>query len=316
MNNPSQPPTLSVVMPTYQCRELMERHITAMAAWIDLAHEIIVVDSRSSDGTLDYIREKLRHPKLRIIERDRGLYESWNEGLAATDGRWIYISTAGDTITRGQLLLMLHRGGATQADVVISPSDYVDESGRPAPGARKRPRIYAEFAEQGDVLLAPPAVRHFAFKSAGTHALLGSLASDLFRGDFLRSRPFPEDYGTHGDTAWLLRHAYEIRLCVLQTTGSTFCLHAPKSSESKEALRGVLDRMHAQEIRAGGLTPVLASSIQLRAQMSQRSKAWSGWMGTLKWAAANLRYLEARRRHGRLEAEERRALDRLISRIA
>lgn len=316
MDNPSQPPTLSVVMPTYQCRGLMERHITAMAAWIDLAHEIIVVDSRSSDGTLDYIREKLRHPRLRIIERDRGLYASWNEGLAATEGRWIYISTAGETITRGQLLLMLHRGAATQADVVISPSDYVDESGRPAPSARKRPRIYAEFAEQGDVLLSPPAVRHFAFKSAGTHALLGSLASDLFRGDFLRVRPFPENYGTHGDTAWLLRHAHEMRLCLLQTTGSTFCLHAPTSSESKEARQRVLDRMHEQEIRAGGLTPVLTSSIRLRTLMKQRKSAWSGWQTVLKWAAANMRYLSARRRHGKLEAKERRDLAGHISRIA
>lgn len=132
---------------------------------------------------------------------DRGLYAFWNEGLAATSGSWVCISTAGETITRGQVLLMLRKGKATQADAVISPNDYGDASGRPTPEARKRPKIYAEFAGQGDVLIAPPAVRHFAFKSAGTHALLGSLASDLFRGDFLRARPFPEDYGTHGDTA-------------------------------------------------------------------------------------------------------------------
>lgn len=69
MNNPNQPPALSVVMPTYQCRGLMERHAAAMAAWIDLGDEIIVVDSRSTDGTLDYVRGNLRRPKLRIIER-------------------------------------------------------------------------------------------------------------------------------------------------------------------------------------------------------------------------------------------------------
>jgi hypothetical protein len=315
MDNPSQPPALSVVMPTYQCRHLMERHLAAMAEWADLAGEIIVVDSRSTDGTLDYVREMLRHPGLRIIERDRGLYASWNEGIAATSGHWIYISTAGETISRSQLLLMLGRGESAQADVVISPSDYVDESGRPTPKARKRPKIYAEFAAQGDVLIAPPAVRHFAFRSAGTHALLGSLASDLFRGDFLRARPFPENYGTHGDTAWLLRHAHEMSLCVLQATGSTFCLHAPTFSESKEARQRVLDLMHAQEIREGGLTPVLTSSIQLRSLMSQRKSAWSGWPTTLRWAAANLRYLRARHRHGKLESEERRGLAGHISRI-
>lgn len=307
--------SLSVVIPTYNCHSLMERHLMSLEKWAHLADEIIVVDSRSTDGTLELIRERLRHPNLRIIERDRGLYASWNEGIAATTGDWVYISTAGDTIEREQLTRLRHWGEATSADVVISPSDYVDDAGLPAPKARNRPRIYAEFAAEGDVLIAPPAVRHFAFRSTGTQALLGSLASDLFRGDFLRARPFPEDYGTHGDTAWLLRHSHEINLCVLQTIGSTFCVHEPRSCESKEDLRGVLDRMHGREIRAGGLTPLLASSIQLRAQMSQRSNAWSGWTTTLKWAAANLRYLRARYRHGKLEGEERRELGRLISRI-
>lgn len=308
MSTLSQSPVLSVLLPTYQCRGLMDRHLAAMSEWADLADEIIVVDSRSTDGTLEPIRERLRHPGLRIIERDRGLYASWNEGLAATSGRWIYISTAGETISRRQLELLLAKGEATQADVVISPSDYVDESGRPTPKARKRPQIYADFSERGDVLLAPPAVRHFAFRSAGTHALLGSCASDLFRGDFLRDRPFPEDYGTHGDTAWLLRHAHEMRLCVLQTAGSTFCLHEPTFAESKEDRRRVLDRMHAREIASGGLNPVLESSVNLRDLMKRRKAAWAGWSTVPSWAAANLRYLRARSRHRRLEKEELRSL--------
>ena len=58
---------------------------------------ISVVDSRSTDGTLNIIRYRLQHANIRFIERDRGLSESWNEGVAATSGDWIYISTAGDT---------------------------------------------------------------------------------------------------------------------------------------------------------------------------------------------------------------------------
>jgi hypothetical protein len=291
----------------------MERHLAAMADWADLAGEIIVVDSRSADGTLDYIRANLRHPGLRVIERERGLYASWNEGISATSGRWVYISTAGETITRSHLLLMLEKGEATQADVVISPSDYVDESGQPTTAARKKPWIYAELADQGDVLMTPPAARHYAFRAAGTHALLGSCASDLFRGDFLRGRPFPQDYGTHGDTAWLLRHSHEMKLCVLQEVGSTFCLHAPTNAESKESRAGILDQIHANEIAKGGMTPVLTSSIRLRALMRQRRNAWRGWPTTFAWIGATLRYLKARLRHNRLEAAERRLLSARIT---
>jgi len=312
MNAPSEPAKLSVVMPTYQCRKLMEQHLGPMKTWADLADEIVVVDSRSTDGTVELIRAELRHPKLRIIQRGKGLYASWNEGVAATSGRWVYISTAGETITRQHLLTMLKKGESAKADVIISPCDFVDEEGRPKPGVRKNPGIYSELAAQGDVLIAPPAVRYFAFRSAGTHALLGSCASELFRGDFLRARPFPEDYGTHGDTAWLLRHAHEMRLCVLQSVGSTFCLHQPSFPETKEARRLVLDRMHAKEIAAGGITPVLTSSIRLRGLMGRRKVAWKGLASALVWASANVSYMRAKLEHQKLEAEEMRRLKGLI----
>lgn len=97
-------PTISVVVPTYNCQHLLMTHLRRMQTWLDLIDEVIVVDSRSTDGTLELIRAELRHPRLRIIERDRGLYQSWNEGIAATTGDWVYVSTAGDLITREQLL--------------------------------------------------------------------------------------------------------------------------------------------------------------------------------------------------------------------
>ena len=104
--------TISVVLPTYNCRSLLMPHLRSMEAWLDLADEVIVVDSRSTDGTLELIRAELRHPRLRIIERDRGLYQSWNEGIAATTGDWVYVSTAGDLITREQLLHLRAAGEA------------------------------------------------------------------------------------------------------------------------------------------------------------------------------------------------------------
>jgi glycosyltransferase involved in cell wall biosynthesis len=110
-----------------------------MQAWLDLVDEVIVVDSRSTDGTLDLIRAELQHPQLRIIERDRGLYASWNEGIAATTGDWVYISTAGDLITRDQLLHLREVGEALSADVVVSPPDFAyEEDGQPVTSGGRR----------------------------------------------------------------------------------------------------------------------------------------------------------------------------------
>ena len=157
-------PRLSVVMPTYNCAPMMERHLEAMSLWADLAEEIIVVDSRSTDGTLDIIRARLRHPNLRIILRDRGLYESWNEGIAATSGDWVYVSTAGDTIERDQLLHLLDLGERAEADVVISPPRFVDEDGGPHADLGWPPqKIISKYGEGGPFVLSKVAAACLAF---------------------------------------------------------------------------------------------------------------------------------------------------------
>ncbi len=307
-------PTISVVLPTFNCLPLMERHLEAMEQWIDLAHEIIVVDSRSTDGTLDLIRRRLRHPNVRIIERDRGLYASWNEGIAATTGDWIYVSTAGDSIERDQLLRLRRCGEASRADVVISPCTFVNEAGLALPAkARRNPRLHQEMGGHDPVLLPPPVVRHLAFRSAGTHALLGSCASDLFRGDFLRARPFPLDYGTHGDTAWTLRHAHEMHLCVVPEIGSTFCIHAKESTESKSSLMSTLDRMFEAEIRSGVSEAECELALKVRGLMRLRREAWHERRSVLSWLSANLRYLPLRVVFGLREKQSWRGLRRLAA---
>ena len=307
-------PTISVVLPTFNCLPLMERHLEAMEQWIDLAHEIIVVDSRSTDGTLDLIRRRLSHPNVSIIERDRGLYASWNEGIAATTGDWIYVSTAGDTIERDQLLRLRRCGEASRADVVISPCTFVNEAGLALPAkARRNPRLHQEIGGHDPVLLPPPVVRHLAFRSAGTHALLGSCASDLFRGDFLRARPFPLDYGTHGDTAWTLRHAHEMHLCVVPEIGSTFCIHAKESTESKSSLMSTLDRMFETEIRSGVSEAECELALKVRGLMRLRREAWHERRSALSWLSANLRYLPLRMVFGLREKQSWRGLRRLAA---
>ncbi len=219
-------PTLSVVVPTYNCAPLMERHLQAMALWANLADEIIVVDSRSTDGTLDLIRAGLHHPNLRFIERDRGLYESWNEGIAATTGDWVYISTAGDTIERDHLLHLLELGERAAADVVISPPRFVDENGADRAALGWPPaKVVRQFCPDSPFVLSKNAVVTLSYLFCPS-SLLGSSASNLYLGAHMRGRPFPSEFRGAGDTAWIMRNALETRVCITPTCGSSFSVHA------------------------------------------------------------------------------------------
>ncbi|NBS04991.1 MAG: glycosyltransferase family 2 protein [Verrucomicrobia bacterium] len=316
-------PTLSVVVPTYNCAPLMERHLASMAEWAHLADEIVVVDSRSTDGTLDLIRERLRHPNVRIIERDRGLYESWNEGIAATTGDWIYISTAGDLISEAHLLRLMQEGGRADADVVISPQMFVTEAGEPYLGADyTNADIHGLLAGRGVVTLNPAVVCYYAFRKAKPNALLGSWASNLFRGNFLRARPLPTDYGTHGDTAWTLRHSAEMKLCLVPVAGANFCIHKKETGGPQQTLGRVLDRLFMEEAErlqkklemrhAVEQYTLLHLAEDTRAAAMRRRDLWRGTSLCARnrwaWLPATLRYLYLRMRLGLAQSSMERKL--------
>jgi hypothetical protein len=277
--------------------------------WADLAEEIIVVDSRSTDGTLELIRERLRHPKLRIIERERGLYESWNEGIAATTGDWIYISTAGDTIEREHLLHLLEVGERGRADVVISAPGFVDETGIPRKDPGWPPRKVIDDSGRNEPFIL---TAEAGFALTFMHfpcAILGSSASNLYRGDHLRSRPFPVDFKGSGDSAWILKHAAQSRLCFTPKVGSTFCVH-PKEEPLAGAGLAELERRCVDEKEKSLGQPGLNSELvqvlsdhhrmlgEVQVVQRRRRGIWYARPRTVanlcSWAGATLAYLRKR----------------------
>ena len=72
---------ISVLIPTRDCAALLPGHLRSLQAWIDLAEEVVVVDSDSKDNTVELIREGLTHARTRFLSPPPGLYpivEFWN----------------------------------------------------------------------------------------------------------------------------------------------------------------------------------------------------------------------------------------------
>jgi hypothetical protein len=319
----SKHPTISVVMPTYHCRALLDAHLRAMRGWLDLATEVIVVDSRSTDGTLEFLRAELQHPGLRIIERDRGLYQSWNEGIAATTGDWVYISTAGDTLTREQLEHLREVGERLAADVVVSPPDFVHEDGRPHRDLGWPPaQLLQAFGRGRPFAIHPAATQCLAFQNC-PNALLGSSASNLYRGAHLRARPFPTEYGVVGDTAWIMRYAHETRLALTPRRGSTFCIHEKESKLTPQQCVDLHWRlMSAEEARLRQANQVgsLLRQVLVDQTLPQRTKQlwaqkrvlWHAptnrFANKLRWIPTTLEYLWCRLRTKRQARQSMRVL--------
>src|SRR2546429_8749561 len=98
---------LGVVVPTKNSRRYLPGHLQAMREWQDLAQQIVVVDSYSTDGTFDFVKANLSHPQVSYLSHPPGLYPSWNHAIAHLTTQYTYIATVGDTIMRAGLECLL-----------------------------------------------------------------------------------------------------------------------------------------------------------------------------------------------------------------
>ena len=236
-------PTLSVVLPTLNCRHLLGDHIESMRPWMHLAEEIIVVDSHSDDGTVELIHEKLNHPCVKIYQRPRGLYQAWNFGISQVKSEFFYVSTVGDSITHDGIDHLLDTARSLAADVVISRPDFIREDGTPIQGPTwpveyliktlqiVEPRVLDPFTNMLFQMLCLP------------DAILGSSASNLYRTESMKENPFPVEYGTVGDGAWGLANFIKCSLAVTPHRFSTFREHEKSYSKKSYHVSDLNDRL-------------------------------------------------------------------------
>jgi GT2 family glycosyltransferase len=84
---------LSIVVPTCNRAELLQRCLTSIAAATHCPHEVIVVDGASEDHT-QKVLESLRSQwgdRLRVVreERREGFVRATNKGFAAAEGKYL-----------------------------------------------------------------------------------------------------------------------------------------------------------------------------------------------------------------------------------
>jgi len=243
---------ISAVLPVYNCRERLERHLLSVAAWAPSVQEIIVVDSGSTDGTLELAKEILTPLGARFIHNPPGLYQSWNAGIAAATAPWCYISTVEDPITPEGLSHLLEVVERHDGDLVISPPEMRNDDGS-KPVEEKMPsnRLAEAFISGGlsDRFLsrAETIANLCGFLP---HGLLGSSASNLYRTSFLQANPFPTDFGHCGDTAWGATVAPLAKVAFTPVSCAKFYCQTEHAPRSREQQRDISHRLSALAIES------------------------------------------------------------------
>jgi glycosyltransferase involved in cell wall biosynthesis len=81
--------------------------------------EYIIIDGGSCDGTLVEI-EQYRHRIAHLIsEKDRGIYDAMNKGIALASGQWVNFMNSGDTFHSSKVLRNIKFSEHTDAAVLF-----------------------------------------------------------------------------------------------------------------------------------------------------------------------------------------------------
>lgn len=198
---------ITTIIPIRNCRSRLEYHLSNMAGWSQQVAEIIVIDSFSKDGSLDYVKKNLHHPRIRFYNHPPGLYESWNFAIRKSTSPYIYISTLGDTISLDGLKHLFKYIQALDCDVLISPPDFKNDDPK-----RKRKKFknwpihdIIKVLEIDKPTLIESDVFFFFILYLYKAGIIGSSASNLYKSSVLKNYPFPEKIGPPGDSAWFIK---------------------------------------------------------------------------------------------------------------
>lgn len=72
-------------------------------------YEIIVIDGKSIDGTVEQIKKLGKNISSKIIEKDKGIYDAMNKGIRLAKGNWIIFMNSGDIFYNENLLKKLSK---------------------------------------------------------------------------------------------------------------------------------------------------------------------------------------------------------------
>lgn len=151
----NRPPLFSIVIPSLNRGELLDRCLASICAQDFTDYEIIVVDAGSTDST-PAVLPKYSPRVHAIVEKGIGVSDGRNAGVRQASGRVIVFVDSDDLLLPGALRLYASLIAQEQPLVILAAyrefsaeRELADASGDPGPARIKRFSTYLEAAADG-----------------------------------------------------------------------------------------------------------------------------------------------------------------------
>lgn len=109
---------ISIVIVSLNTKSFFLKTIKSIISQSYKNKEIIVVDGKSTDGTIEVITNMKKNFSNIIIEKDKGIYDAMNKGAYFASGEWIMFLNSGDIFYNNQVLANIFKKSLMNKDVI------------------------------------------------------------------------------------------------------------------------------------------------------------------------------------------------------
>jgi len=91
-------PSISIIIPTYNSERTIKTCLDSILAQSFQYWEVLIIDGKSSDNTLEIVRS-YKDQRIKVFsKRDNGIYDAMNKGIDIAIGDWIYFLGSDDSL--------------------------------------------------------------------------------------------------------------------------------------------------------------------------------------------------------------------------
>lgn len=208
-------PTISVCLPTKNSRAVIERRVSSLLAQTYPHWEVVHVDTASSDGTVEYLHERIPAERIRSLQHPPGLYDAWNRCITESRGDLIHFATADDFEDPTFYARCVEALNQTGADIASTQYRAVDAEGKILYHGSEHPVYRALYGWKEGRRTLRPRESHFFFTLFFMYPAMVCNGSLFRRSVFEKTGGFPTEFGPVGDWGWWLRASLLCDTCTI-----------------------------------------------------------------------------------------------------
>lgn len=122
-------PLISIITVVFNNVKHIERTLKSVFNQTFESIEFIIIDGKSTDGTFEIIQKYSDQIQILISEKDKGIYDAMNKGLANAKGDYVYFLNSGDELFDKDTLKNVFENAKSE-DVFYGDAQIIDENER------------------------------------------------------------------------------------------------------------------------------------------------------------------------------------------